>query len=166
MADGIKISIEGDKELVAFLNAVHGEAVLIAAQEAAMAGAVRARTLLRRAAPRGANSRTRIKAGWPRLSDVLRAKGGNRAPIAWAGFMGPGKQPWFYKVLDQGRKPYKKRNGKSYAGSPPMHPWWDAAVASLGGQVTEVMQAKLTAELRNRIPALIAKMRAPLNFRS
>jgi hypothetical protein len=163
MADGIKITVEGDKELVAFLNAAHDEAVLIAAQEAAMAGAVRARTLLRRAAPRGANSRTRIKAGWPRLSDVLRAKGGDRAPIAFAGIIGRG--PYYLKVLDQGRKPYKKRNGASYAGSPPMHPWWDAAVASLGPQVTDVMSKKLTAELRNRIPSLISKMRAPLHFK-
>lgn len=68
MADGIKITIEGDKELVAFLNAAHDEDVLKAGMESAMAGALRMRTRLRRAAPVGRNSKTRIKAGWPRLA--------------------------------------------------------------------------------------------------
>lgn len=44
MADGIRVTIEGDKELVAFLPAAHDEAVLLAGMEAAQVGEVRMRT--------------------------------------------------------------------------------------------------------------------------
>jgi hypothetical protein len=163
MADGVKITIEGDKELVAFLQNAHDEAVLLAGMESAMAGALRMRTRLRRAAPVGQNSKSRIKAGWPRLSEVMRAKGGDIAPIAWAGMMGP-RQPYFLKVLDVGRKAFRRR-GKTVAGSPPMNPWWNSAVSSAGPEVQDVMMRKLIEQLRKRIPAVIAKYGAPLKFR-
>lgn len=163
MADGIKITIEGDKELVAFLKAAHDEAVLQAGMESAMAGAVRMRTRLRRAAPVGRDSKTRIKAGWPRLSEVMRARGGDVAPIAWAGMMGA-RQPYFYKVLDNGRRAFKRR-GKPVAGSPAMHPWFNAAVAAAASEVQEVMKRTMLEKLRKRLPALISKYRAPLTFR-
>jgi hypothetical protein len=163
MSDGIKISIEGDRELAAFLKAAHEEAVLQAGMESAMAGALRMRTRLRRAAPVGRDSKTRIKAGWPRLSEVMRARGGNIAPIAWAGMMGA-RQPYYYRVLDIGRRAFK-RGGKMVAGSPPMHPWWNKAVAAATSEVQGVMKKTMIEKLRKRLPALISKYRAPLTFR-
>lgn len=162
MADGIKITIEGDKELVAALSAMHQEAVLIAGQEAAMAGALRMRTRLRRAAPVGRDSKTRIKAGWPRLGEVMKAMGGNAAPIAWAGMIGRG--PYYYRTLDIGRRAYK-RAGKMVSGSPAMHPWWNAAVSAAGPEVTDVIKRTMIEKLKKRMPAIISKYRAPITFR-
>ena len=162
MADGIKISVEGSDELVKALSAMHDEAIVLAGMEAAKAGSLRMRTRLRRAAPVGRNSKTRIKAGWPRLGEVMRAFSGSSAPVAWAGMIS--RSPFYYRVLDVGRRAFK-RNGRPVAGSGPMHPWWDRAVSSASGEVTDVMQRKLIEQLRKRIPAIIAKYGAPLKFR-
>lgn len=80
----------------------------------------------RREAPRGKTGMLRSSIG---------AKYSRSGRVAWIGYR-PSKKDakrgkkrgsgahYYYKVLEFGRKPYKKRNGYSYAGTPPMNPFF------------------------------------------
>jgi hypothetical protein len=163
MADGIKIGpIQGAAELAQFFALAHDEAVLIAAKKGTQAAAARGKTLLARRAPKGLKSTTRIKNGWPRLSEVFRSKGGKVAPISWYGVISRG--PYYYNVLDQGRAPYSK-NGKPVAGTDPMRPWFNAAVQSMAGEVIARLVQATTRNLFRECARVIAKTGAPVQIK-
>ena len=77
MADQIKIGpIKGAAELAQFFAIAHEEAIKVAAKKGTQAAAARGKTLLARRAPKGLKSTTRIKKGWPRLSESFKSRGG------------------------------------------------------------------------------------------
>jgi hypothetical protein len=163
MADGIKVQVTGAAELVSFLNMASDEVALKACRSGAQAGAARMRTLLRRAAPIGSNSKTRIKMGWPALNTLFKSASGRPdKPIAWAGFIG--RAPYYYNTLDFGRKAFS-RNGKPVAGSPAMRPWFDAAVNRASQEVVNTMTRSVMRGLIKESARVIARTGAPIKFR-
>lgn len=138
-----KFSINGldalRRELRAFPDAVQARAAATGMRKAS----AKLRTALRRAAY------AKIAKGYKRtnkLRQAIRSAVGKRPQFkgkAWVALKAaPGEKRtrYYYKVLEAGRKPYRRyaprkagstrrqRIGGQYAGSPPMKPFWDRTV--------------------------------------
>jgi hypothetical protein len=162
MADQIKIGpIKGAAELAQFFAIAHEEAIKVAAKKGTQAAAARGKTLLARRAPKGLKSITRIKKGWPRLSESFKSRGGKEAPISWFGIVGRG--PYYYSTLDQGRAPYSK-NGKPVAGSGAMRPWFASAVQAISGEVLAKLVEATQRNIIKESARIIAKTGAPIKL--
>jgi len=108
MADGASIKLKGVEELQALLKQYPEKVTLIAQRRGLTRGAAKLRTYFRHEAPK--------VTGTLRKSISYKAVKGSKGSKVRVGLL----TRQYYKVLEQGRKPYK-RNGKPVAGSPPMH---------------------------------------------
>lgn len=90
------------------------------------------RTALRRQAYSGP---AKTPAGFTRtlrraLTSAVGKRRSKNAGKAWVGLKkikGEARARNYYRVLEFGRKPYKRKSGAAYAGSPPMRPFFEAA---------------------------------------
>lgn len=106
------IQLVGVDELKKLLETYPAKVALTAQKRGLTRGAARLRTYFRAAAPK--------KSGKLRKDIKYKTAEGSKGSKVIVGVM----NLHYYKVLDEGRKPYKRRSqgGKMYAGSPPMRP--------------------------------------------
>jgi hypothetical protein len=107
MADGSSIKLKGVEELQALLKEYPVKVTLTAQRRGLTRGAAKLRTYFRHEAPK--------VTGTLRKSISYKTVKGSKGSKIRVGLL----SRQYYKVLEQGRKPYK-RNGRPVAGSPPM----------------------------------------------
>ncbi len=107
MADGASIQLKGVEELNKLLASYPPNVTLAAQKRGLSRGAARLRTYFRAEMPKDK--------GLLRKSIGARTVRGSKGSKIIVGL----NTRFYYKVLEQGRKPYK-RKGKQVAGSPPM----------------------------------------------
>jgi len=107
MADGASIKLKGVEELQALLKQYPEKVTLIAQRRGLTRGAAKLRTYFRHEAPK--------VTGTLRKSISYKTVKGSKGSKVRVGLL----TRQYYKVLEQGRKPYK-RNGQTVAGSPPV----------------------------------------------
>ena len=107
MADGASIKLKGVEELQALLKQYPEKVTLTAQRRGLTRGAAKLRTYFRHEAPK--------VTGTLRKSISYKTVKGSKGSKVRVGLL----SRQYYKVLEQGRKPYK-RNGRPVAGSPPV----------------------------------------------
>jgi len=143
----VTIKLVGAKELAAqlkaFPQAVRARAITMGVK----AGARILTTHMRRVAYAG-GGKAKTRRGFTKtLRKAIRFSAGKpKNPIkggkAWVGLKtirGESKARNYYRVLEHGRKPYSRKTGAAYKGSPPMRPFFKRAWEAKRGEVGQAI---------------------------
>jgi len=147
-----KVTVQGLAALVEELKKFPEALQARATQTGVRKAAGKLRTALRRGAY--AKMLTRNRKRTNRLRSGIRSAVGKKPAFkgkAWVALKASAGEPrprYYYKTLEQGRKPYqrkamvggkRRRVGGKYAGSPPMKPFWSRTVRQTGPMVQSIL---------------------------
>jgi len=98
----------------------------------------------------------RFSAGKPKANRITAGK-------AWVGLKtirGESKARNYYRVLEYGRKPYSRKSGAAYKGSPPMRPFFKRAWNDKGAAVGQAIVNGTKIAIAKEAGRALAKSRA------
>jgi hypothetical protein len=152
------VKLKGAEELAALLEQLPEKAALKASRTGLAKSAARLRTYIRRAAPR--------KDGKLRLA--IRSAVARKSPQAFVKLgkiRGESKIRFYYKTLEFGRKPHK-RKGKPRAGSPQMAThFFNYAFARHRTEIAQMTVEETRKAIFKETARLAVRMNAPLRVR-